>query len=206
MQKFFNLILDIIFPPKPEELKLRAISPVDFLQSVRQASPVPLPFVSSLFAYKDPLVTELIWQIKYKKNRHAIEIAGYSLYQALAKKYSGSVTLIPIPISKKRRRERGYNQCELLVDEIIRLDADKIFKKDYNLLIRSKHIERQTLKGREERIENSKNIFEVVKNEEFNQKIILIDDVTTTGSTLKEAIETLADAGYTEIEALTVAH
>ena len=48
------------------------------------------------------------------------------------------VTLIPIPISNKRRKERGYNQCELIINEL------KNYKKDFSLLIRSKHIEKQT--------------------------------------------------------------
>ena len=145
---------------------------------------------------------ELIWQIKYKKNKKAVEIASHALFQSLKE----PSLLIPIPISKKRRKERGYNQCDLLIDEIIRLDSENRFKKDYELLIRSKHIEKQTHKGRNERLENTKNIFEVTKKENLNQKIVIIDDVSTTGSTLKEAREELLKAGYSDVAGLTVAH
>ncbi len=195
-------IIDFLFPPSPEEVKLRSIFPEQFLEDSQKASAPEFPFIKSIFSYKDPLVKELIWQIKYRKNKKAVEIAGYALFQSLKE----PAVLIPIPISKKRREERGYNQCELLIDEIMRLDNENRFKKDYGLLIRSKHIEKQTHKGRSERLENTKNIFEVTKKENLNQKIIIIDDVSTTGSTLKEARDVMLASGYSNISALTIAH
>lgn len=211
MLKTLAFIIDIFFPPTKEELLIRALSPQDFEKRVHKAPPCPLPFASSLFAYKDPLVRELIWQIKYKKNRHAAQIAAHALHKALDKRlleFTSPITLIPIPISKKRRRERGYNQCELIIDEIVKLDAEKKFLRDYSLLIRSKHIERQTLKGRAERLKNAKGIFEVRKKAdcEVAMKIILIDDVVTTGSTMKEARDTLLASRYSDVSAMTIAH
>ena len=191
-----------MFPPSPEELKLRSLSPERFAEVVPKALSAEFSFIKSLFSYKNPLVKELVWQIKYKKNKQAIKIAGYALFQNL----NEPVLLIPIPISKKRRKERGYNQCELLIDEILKLDTEKKFQKDYGLLIRSKHIEKQTHKDRAERLENTKNIFEVTKKENVSQKIIIIDDVSTTGSTLEEARTELLKTGYLDVTALTVAH
>jgi ComF family protein len=207
MFKALVFIIDIFFPPTREELLIRALSPHDFLKKARTAPISPLSFASSLFAYKDPLVRELIWQIKYKKNRHAAHIAATALYTRLLE-FSSRLTLVPIPISKKRRRERGYNQCELIIDEIMKLDQEKRFLRDYSLLIRSKHIERQTLKGRTERLKNAKGIFEAREKEdrEGATQIIIIDDVMTTGSTAKEARETLLAAGYKNVGALTIAH
>lgn len=195
-------IINFLFPPSPEELELRDISPERFLEVSKKASSTEFPFIKSIFSYKDPLVKELIWQIKYKKNRKALGIAGYALFQGLKE----PALLIPVPISKKRRKERGYNQCELIVDEIMRLDTENRFKKDYSLLIRSKHIEKQTHKDRAERLENTKNIFEVTKKDRLDQKIIIIDDVSTTGSTLKEARDVFLEAGYSDIQTMTIAH
>lgn len=200
MREMLQLLIDLIFPPKPEELRLRVLSPVDFIKIAQQSSSK-----EALFSYQDPLVKELVWQIKYKKNKQAIKIAGYAIYKILDEKFTEPILLIPIPISKKRRRERGYNQCELVVDEILRLDQENRFLTDYNLLARVKHIERQTLKGRKERIENTKNIFEVNKKSD-NQKIILIDDVITTGSTVEEAKKALLLAGYNDVYAIAIAH
>lgn len=168
----------------------------------RKSTPTEYPFIKSVFSYKDPLVRELIWQIKYRKNKHALRLAGHALFESLDR----PALLIPIPISKKRRKERGYNQCELLIDEIMKWNIKNEFKKDYNLLIRAKHIDKQTLKNRSERIENTKNIFEVTSKEGLGKKIIIIDDVSTTGSTLKEARNELLRAGYLDIEAVTIAH
>ncbi len=167
------------------------------------APPPPYTFITSLFAYKNSLASELIWNIKYKKNHHALRCGGYALYQKLPKNVP--TILIPIPSSKKRRKERGYNQCELLIDEIIKLDSGKIFEPRFDILKRIKNIKSQTLKNRGERIKNTEDIFEVCDSS-AKKPIILIDDVVTTGSTLKEAQETLLKAGYRNVSALTLAH
>jgi hypothetical protein len=126
------------------------------------------------------------------------------------------LVVIPMPITEKRRRERGYNQCELLVDEIARLEHDAcsdqlIIKKD--LLVRTMHAARQTLKGRQDRVESAKGIFainEKISAEEIellvSQPVVIIDDVITTGSTIYEAIETLRKAGFQQVHGLSVAH
>lgn len=201
MNKFLSYFIDFIFPPNEEELKLRNISPVELFNISPRSHKTPSPFISSIFSYKDPLVKEMIWQIKYKKNAHTLKCAGFALYKELLK-YE-KVKLIPIPISNKRRKERGYNQCELLIEEVLKLDIDNRFSTDYKLLIRPKHIEKQTFKDRDQRIEDIKGIFEVTYPGNF--KIVIIDDVTTTGSTLKEARGVLLRSGY-EVEAVTVAH
>jgi competence protein ComFC len=195
-------IIDFIFPPSPEERILRTFSPKDLKDNLPRASQNEFPYIKSIYSYHNPLVRELVWQIKYKKNKHAVRLAGYSLFQEL----SEPVLLIPIPLSKKRRKERGYNQCELLIDALLMHDMDNKFSKDFNLLVRSKHIEKQTLKNRAERQENTKNIFEVTKKCDRQKKILIIDDVSTTGSTLKEAREALLRSGYTDVTALTLAH
>lgn len=203
MRHFFNLIIDFLFPPSAEALQLRAISPENVNRELPPAPAPSHPFITSLFAYKSPLVSELIWSIKYKKDRHAIELGGYALHEKL--KLRGKAILIGIPISKKRRKERGYNQTELLINEIVRLDKEEKFEKRFDILSKPKHIERQTLKNRKERIESMDGIFQA-KLVQLNFPIILIDDVTTTGSTIKEARDTLLRAGYENISALTLAH
>lgn len=209
MRHFFNLIIDFLFPPSGYALQLRAISPENVNRELPSAPAPSHPFITSLFAYKSPLVSELIWSIKYKRDRHAVELGGYALYNAVQEKcrqmHHNAVILIPIPISKKRRKERGYNQTELLIDEIMRLDKEGKFEKRYDILSKHKHTERQTLKNRKERIESMDGIFHA-QFVQLNHSIILIDDVTTTGSTLKAARGTLLQAGYSDVAALTVAH
>ena len=203
--KILYHIIDFVFPPSAEELKLRTFSCKSFFKEIPRASATEFPFIESVFSYKNPLVKELIWQIKYKKNRHTIHLAAHALLQNLSK-LPQSALLVPIPISKKRRKERGYNQCELLIDEILRLDTENKFQKDFELLTRSKHIEKQTHKDRNERLENTKGIFRTTCKENLQRKIIIVDDVSTTGSTLKEARDELLSTGYSDVTALTVAH
>ncbi|HEY9583522.1 MAG TPA: hypothetical protein VJI66_00990 [Candidatus Paceibacterota bacterium] len=203
MHKLALYIIDFIFPPSHLELELRLLSRQSALESLPRAGKPEFPFISAIFDYKSDLVKEMIWQIKYKKNKHAIRCAAYALQSRL----QDNTMLIPIPISRKRRRERGYNQCELIVDEMIKINPN--LKKDSNLLMRTRHIDKQTFKNRKERIENIKNIFEVasaLSAIENQEKIAIIDDVTTTGSTLREAKDALFKAGFTNVETLAVAH
>lgn len=232
MHLFIQQLVDYIFPPSIEEIKLRDISPQDMLTVSEKVLRTEFPFIKAVFSYKDPLIRELIWQIKYKKNMHAVRCAGYALHSELLKICEkvnikntenlpnlDKIILIPIPISKKRRKERGYNQCELVIDEIVKLDTQNKFTKDFNLIIREKDIPKQTFKNRDERINNTKHIFKVLKNPDVicdeknpnmiydaNTKIIIIDDVTTTGSTLKEARDELLKVGYKDVTGLTIAH
>ncbi len=199
MNRLLTSILDFLFPPTKEALELRTIDTTNIFAKLPPASH------TSLFAYQNPLVKELVWSIKYKKDRHALRCGGYALYTRMREMgYEG--TLIPIPISKKRRKERGYNQCELLIEEILKLDTEKKFSKNFDLLIRTKHTERQTMKNREERLEGALNIFGVKITIPLDSRIIIIDDVTTTGSTLREAKKSLNEAGYMHVETLTLAH
>jgi competence protein ComFC len=203
--KACQILLDFIFPPNEMELKIRNISIADFYKETKPANTPPFDFIHSLYSYKHPIITELVWQIKYKKNKKAVEIASYYLYEYLLKTYKSGAILIPIPISKKRRKERGYNQCEILIDQIIKIDKEKIFNKNYNILKRLIHKDRQTLKKRNERIQESKGIFSIEIDNEIKDKIIvIIDDVVTTGSTAKQAYDLFIESGYKNVNVLSL--
>lgn len=216
----YKTILDSLFPFSAAEKEMLSMRPEDALKLLPHAPDYSgLAFKSenmkSVFAYKDERVSKLIWHIKYKKSVHAVRIGGYALWAKLTTTTgSGNeVVVIPMPITSRRRKERGYNQCELLLDEIERLEKEVgerrfIFKKD--ILIRTHHAERQTLKRRAERVEDAKGVFGVnvdAVTEELKQMpVIIIDDVITTGSTLYEAIETIKKAGFTNVHGLSLAH
>ncbi len=188
---------------------------------------IPLPEAISLFAYKDPRVTRLVWNIKYKKSQHAITIGGYALQRYIKKELCAggtaqnipqtySVALVAMPITSRRRAERGYNQCDLLVNEVEKLDTNKNILIIRNLLIRTHHDTRHTLKNRSERVKSSKGIFDMnektantilgIYPEIKHMPIVIIDDVITTGSTMREAINTLNSAGFENVRGLSLAH
>ena len=172
----------------------------------------PIQNATSVFAYKDPRVTKLIWNIKYKKHKTAVEIGGYALYQELITLRRNvpdkPFLVLPMPITPRRRRERGFNQCELLAEELARLDKDKLFTFSNSILLRIQHASRQTLKGRTERLESAKGIFSVASETDIlkESQVVIIDDVITTGSTIKEAMETLDKAGFNSVRGLSLAH
>ena len=219
LDTIYNTVLEALFPSTRPEKELFSLSKEDALAILPHAPQTPFANMNSIFAYKDERVTKLIWNIKYKKSRRAVEIGGYALYRKLIA-ITGSdlvrgTIIIPVPITKRRKNERGYNQCELLVDEIVRLDTEKQFAIEKELLRRIHHADRQTLKDRTDRLTDAKGIFSVndifadkIKNDTNQNKIpiIIIDDVITTGSTMKEAIETMKNAGFRNVSGLSLAH
>lgn len=208
-------IVDFIFPPNIYELELRTIDCESVFDKLPICNISEFPFIKSIFLYKNPLVRELIWQIKYKKNKQAIDIAGYVFYKKILELYdiniikNEGVLLIPIPISNERRKERGFNQCELIIDSIKRYDIENYFRFDYKLLKRISNIDKQTFKNRKERIENARNIFAINNTDNTYNKninIILIDDVSTTGSTFDVAREIFKTNSYENVYCLSLAH
>ena len=211
IRSIWSVGIDALFPRPEEELALKRLSPTKALETLPCAPVAPIAGMSAVFAYQDPTVKRLIWSLKYAKSSHAADIGGYALWQTIAM-HKGAATIVPLPISDRRRRERGFNQTELLAQAILRhasRDSPDSCVIATNLLARATHSSRQTLKGRAERIESAADIF-IAQPERaaipFDAHIIIIDDVITTGSTMRSAIETLKKAGYTDVTGLSLAH
>jgi competence protein ComFC len=206
----YRTVVDALFPLSAAELELFQLSPEEAWDTLTKAPAVPVEDATAIFAYKDERVSKLVWNIKYKKSETAARIGGYALFKKLSEmNLPGGSVITPMPITKRRRKERGFNQCELLVNEVARLDTEKKFMIEAHILIRSHHSSRQTLKGREERLESAKGIFSVnsgLAAKYKDRRIIVIDDVITTGSTITEAIHTLKAAGLQDVYGLSVAH
>lgn len=239
VKTLYKTFLYALFPISSAEQELFSLSPEDAYGRLQPAPSyeglaVTLSNTHSVFAYKDERVVKLIWNIKYKRSAYAAKIGGYVLWQELCNLKNFSTTepridvpnllIVPMPITPRRRRERGYNQCELLLDEIEKSACKEsspfIFEK--KLLVRTHHISRQTLKGRKERVRSAQGIFAVeqkivekLQTKLFNDlsetnikkmPVIIIDDVITTGSTMHEAIQTLKKAGFEDVRGLSLAH
>jgi len=134
-----------------------------------------------------------------------------------------TILLVPIPINAKRRRERGYNQCELLAREMqkqcadghrpgISINTDMLSRVRNKKTFAGKTLEKQAFKKREERIAGMRGAFRanpepLRKNPDMmDRTVVIIDDVLTTGSTMDEAILTLQNAGYKKVFGLALAH
>jgi ComF family protein len=111
--------------------------------------------------------------------------------------------IIPVPLHPKRKKVRGFNQAKVIAEELARLRGIKL---EEGALAKVKNVPPQTLLETDEREENVLGAFRVVDEEKIRKKnIILVDDVYTTGSTVKECSSVLRKAGAKEIRAITVA-
>lgn len=164
-------------------------------------------WITSFGNYHDENMKKLLWYIKRMPNGRACSLLARAFAAMVANRPEdpSSWYLVPIPITKRRFRERGYNQATLLA---------KCFGKSFNLpviensLIKIKNTQKQgTAKSKEERMQNIIGSFGI-KNTHLIQgkNIIIIDDITTTGSTLVEARNLLLVNGAQKVLAWTVAN
>lgn len=222
IRTLYKTVLDALFPISKAEEEVLSMDARTTFARLPRAKNFPIREATSIFSYKDELVWRLIWCIKYKRSLRASHIAAYSIFKTLTiyLQAASPIILIPMPISSRRRRERGFNQCELIIDELEKI-VNKSNTKDIiiirDLLLRTRHKSRQTLKDRHDRLENTHEIFAVdasvaIKIQDLigrstpNHLILIIDDVITTGSTILEAINLLRKNGLTQTFGLSVAH
>jgi len=155
------------------------------------------------YGYYGGVLKDLILKFKYKNNFTAGDILTEFLEEYIVKNIKYQEYIITyIPLSKKSKKIRGFNQCEYIAKKISRDLSIQVLE----VLIKQKETKEQKRLKRDERYENMKDAFEIKKGIEVkNFNIILIDDVTTTGATLQEAYELLKKNKIKHIKLLTLA-
>ncbi len=137
---------------------------------------------------------------------HALKYGGWwRVAEPLALAMRGLVTdrdavLVPVPLSPRRARKRGYNQAERLARALGGITGVRV---QPETLIRTRHTSTQTALSPEERRANIAGAFSA--RPLGGRRAILVDDVLTTGATLCEAARALAEAGAGSVEAITFA-
>lgn len=105
--------------------------------------------------------------------------------------------LIPVPLRKKKFKKRGFNQAAELAKELSRFLEIPLIK---NVLIKTKEILPQVELSEEERRNNILGVFSIQNKEKIvGRKILLVDDVFTTGSTMEECAKILKEGGAEEV-------
>ncbi len=215
--RFLDTILNVIFPVRCLSCrKAGSYFCAECLSLAREAERESADWIFPLYDYRHPPIKKAVWLIKYNGKKKLVSVFAETLYGRILEELSDLKTmenfqnavLIPIPLSKKRQRERGFNQAELLCEEIIKLDDSGYLKLDKNILIKQKETEHQArIKDRSTRLNNLAGSFEVKSGASLKgRNIILIDDVTTTGATLSEARKALRSSGARKVIAFTIAH
>ena len=163
-------------------------------------------FDAAVAAYRSRgIVREIVHDFKYGRQIHLRHIVARWLYAALdderLREHRFDI-IVPVPLHPTRQRERGFNQASLLAESL----SAQISTPAKPLLERIRYTTTQTALDRAERMENLHNAFRLRKNADVRGlRVLLIDDVLTTGSTLSECARVLKRAGATSVHAATAA-
>lgn len=156
------------------------------------------------FGYYTAELAGIIQELKFHGRRNLVKRLIPLLTAAYFESWSRDDfdLVVPVPLHAKRRRERGYNQSELIAKALAK-QAGVPFVQG---LVRIRPTLPQVGLSHTERIENVRRAFHLAKGFEISKKrILLIDDVMTTGATAASAAQTLLDCGALRVSILTVA-
>jgi ComF family protein len=165
-----------------------------------------LHFDAAVSAYRSRgVVRKVIHDFKYGRHLHLRHLAGRWLTEALNDpRLTGRRfrLIVPVPLHPARKRERGFNQAELLGRELHRACGVPLG----DVLQRIRYTTTQTQFDRSERMENLRGAFRLRDGCDVQGfRILLVDDVLTTGSTLSECASVLKKAGAISVHAATAA-
>lgn len=165
----------------------------------------PIEKASALYFYeKKGQVQNLLFHLKYKGN----EVLGKHLGMLLAEELKDTDfckvdIAVPVPLHVKKERLRGYNQVHAFSEGFCVANDIAVSK---NNLVRQIENPSQTNRSRVARWSNVEGIFYVTQPQLFkDKKVLLIDDVVTTGATIEACCKALSDAGVEQIYLLSIA-
>lgn len=160
-----------------------------------------------IFKYTD-IIRNLIVEYKFKESSYLYKTFSYMILENkkvidYIKKYD---YIICVPIHKKRKENRGYNQSELIINEVCKINNEFNLVKD--ILIKKENTKAQSSLNKIDRVINIQNAYEIDLSKKDiinNRKILIFDDIYTTGSTVNECARMLKKYGTKDIGILTIA-
>jgi ComF family protein len=168
---------------------------------VCQIRPLPLKQIRAATLFEDP-ISQTIHNFKYNGHFALAEPLAKLMGEAWAKWQTPVNLILPIPLHKKRQKDRGYNQSTLLAEHFARQQNLEVRK---DILQRIKNTPPQVNLNAIGRQENMRQAFTVKTHNIVDQNILLIDDVCTTGATMASAAEVLLSAGAKSVSGYCVA-
>ena len=165
---------------------------------------IKLEKATALFYYEAHAETaKILYELKYKNHPEIGVVMGRMMAKELMKSglFDDIDAIVPVPLAKKRERQRGYNQSMELAKGVSEVTGLPIA----NLVIRrTKFVGSQTQRGRWERNENVAHVFELVDENISGQHLLLIDDVVTTGATVIACAKEMQKASNVKISVLAL--
>ena len=166
---------------------------------------IPIERATALFYYEPHAESaRLIYNLKYNDHPEIGEVMGRLFATELKKSdfFDGIDYLIPVPLAKKRLRQRGYNQSTEIAKGVSAISGIPVLD---NVIRRNVFEGSQTNKGRWERNENVANVFALTDSSAIsNCHLLLIDDVVTTGATVIACAQQLATAPNVKVSVLAL--
>lgn len=197
MKKFYLALMDFFWPEKRicPFCRQRAVTGCICSQCREKINFLQQETVS--LAVYEGLMQEVIRRFKY----HGETDLAYPLAQLMREKFGElSGLIVPLPLHENKIRERGYNQTLVLAEALSEITYCRV----YPALIRVKETVSQTTLNRYQRLHNVAGAFKTVL-EVRGRKLVLLDDVLTTGATVNEAKREMLLSGAKEVKILTLA-
>ncbi|MDD5318759.1 MAG: hypothetical protein PHF79_02995 [Candidatus Pacebacteria bacterium] len=233
---FWSFLVDTIFPidghaaSQTERIEDFLKIPVERLLELagREHKNTPLASVLvgqsklaayALLQYQHPLISPVLRELKKRRNEAVAAKFGLILAEFFLKNIverEHQIIVIPIPLSKRRLHERGFNQNEELARAFVEHmnETTEAISLATNLLIKTTDTLPQASLSQKKRLSNLRDCFVIPKSKNLSESFfnsphaifVIIDDITTTGSTFQEACRPLIALGGPNIICLAVAH
>ncbi|HMP85225.1 MAG TPA: hypothetical protein PKE08_00980 [Candidatus Paceibacterota bacterium] len=225
----YQKIIELIFPESKEAIFLKNISNFDLFKILNEYKKNYLfkeiyvknknYKIHSVFFYKNKLIKEMISQFKFKNKKNYAGVFGFFMAEKIENFFKNKneidfyqeFILSFVPVHEKRKKERGFDQCELICDSIFKniVKNGKLKVRYEKKLIEKKiYTQKQSWKNKNDRQKNISGVFYLNKkfeNKLIGQNIILIDDIVTTGYTAGEIIKILDRENIKRIFIFTIA-
>ncbi|MDP2037114.1 MAG: ComF family protein [Ignavibacteria bacterium] len=161
-------------------------------------------FQSAFVFEKDKELQDILHALKYNNKFQVGKFLGGLIANQVGEQVRtwNADMIIPVPLHSLKKAERGYNQAELICNGISKVLS---IPTKANLLKRSRYTLSQTTMTLEERKENVHKAFVMKRKNVTGKRIIIVDDVLTTGATITECGRVLKENGAEEVYALSVA-
>lgn len=203
VKNIFSAVLDIIYPADDKCIICNA---EDFIGicSLCKSNIKRIQTQEEILSYGfyGGILKELILAFKYDKNFTAGDILVDLLLSLIEEEKVDGDYICYVPMTKRSMKKRGFNQCEVIAEKI----GDKLNIPVSKCLIKNKNTKEQKTLSKEERMKNIEGVFDIKnKSKIYNKKVILIDDVVTTGATLLECKKLLEKNAVEKITILTIA-